>query len=178
MIVQAAIDIDVDLDFGLAKAIRIAHGCGLKRLYGDSIKRVIRVFVSGDVDDKIRCLSSIKGFFTVDLRLLIELCKTDRETLKTLGVAPTPRALPGRIIGYAQVGGRLYMLEKTSREGTVIVRLLRTRSPPTFVTPSLYLIQTPSSEVVGKVFEVLEALKAFGSTISGTLSSVCSQNRG
>lgn len=166
MVIQAIIDIDVDKDFGLAKALRICQGCGVRSIISNSVKGSINIVIVRDIEDKIRCLSSIKGFFTVDLRLLIKLCNLDNSTLKAIGVTPTPRTISSRILGYMYIDNKPCVFMKTSKKNIVLVRVLRSKSIPIFLEPSLYLIQALSEEVVNKVLDVLNTLRMLENKLS------------
>ncbi|MEM1525828.1 MAG: hypothetical protein QW775_01555 [Ignisphaera sp.] len=175
MYIKALIDIDVDLDFGLAKALRISNSCDLKKILSDSVKHVIHTVITENIEDKVKCLSSIKGFFTVDLRLFMKLCKLDRNTLKSLGIKVAPKTFYERskIIGYTYADNKLCIVEKTSKDNIVLVRVLKSKMLPIFVEPSLYLISAPNTEIVDKVLEILNILKTLNKRFSTNLVELC-----
>lgn len=177
MAIQAIVDIDVDVDFGLARALRICQGCGARNITSDSIRRSISMVIVKDVEDKIRCLSIIKGFFTVDLRLVIELCNLDNNTLKVVGITPVPRGVAGRILGYTHLDNKLCVFVKTSKKNVVIARILRSKNIPVFLEPSAYLIQAPSEEILNKVLDVLNTLKILENRLSMDIAKVCPEQR-
>lgn len=173
MSLQVVIDIDVDMDFGLTKALKICRECGSERLFSDSMKRIIHIVISEDVEDKISCLSSIKGFFTVDLRLFVKLCRLDPAILKALGVTIVPKAMSKRIIGYIHIDNRVCILEKTSRENTVMVRVIKGRTIPTILEPSLYLIHGTNNEIINRVIDTLRILEIFRNMVLSTINDIC-----
>jgi hypothetical protein len=177
MAIQAVVDIDVDIDFGLVKALRICSQCGLRNVVSDSVKRAIHIVITDNVEEKIACLSSIKGFFIIDLRLFIELCSLDHALLKKLGINPVPRALyeQSRVIGYIHVDNKVCILEKTSRQGVVMVRVLKSKTLPTFIEPSHYLIQAPNTIINEKFLESLNILKKVNSTLTPLIMNICSK---
>lgn len=177
MVIQAVVDIDVDVDFGLAKAIKICSECGLKKVVSDSVKRMIHIVLIDDVEEKIRCLSSIKGFFTIDLRLFLRLCIYDNNVLKKLGIVPIPKVLSERskIVGYAYVDDKICLLRKTSKQAVVMIQVLKTKSIPTFIEPSQYLIQTSNTYIYEKTLEILKVLRSFESKLAPIISNMCSE---
>jgi len=177
MVIQAIVDIDVDVDFGLAKALKICSQCGLKNAVGNSIKKTIHIVITDNIVEKIACLSSIKGFFTVDLRLFLEICSYNYAILKKLGVNPIPKIFyeQSKILGYIYVDNKVSLFEKTSKQGVVIVRVLKTKSLPIFIEPSQYLIQASNSDIYEKTVEILNILKKLQSILTPLISSVCSE---
>ncbi|MEM4789306.1 MAG: hypothetical protein QXM55_01300 [Ignisphaera sp.] len=175
MNIKALVDIVVDIDFGLAKAIKICSSCGLKKTIGDSIKYTIHTVIVENIEDKLKCLSDIKGFFTVDLRLFVKLCKLDRSVLKSLGIILVPKTVYERskTIGYTYVNSKLCILEKTSKDNIVLIRALKTKTPPVFLEPSLYLISAPNTEIVNKVLDTLHILRILNDRLSISLTRQC-----
>lgn len=175
MVLQAVIDIDVEPSFGLAKSLRICTQCGLKNIVSDSVKRVIHIVITENIEEIIRCLSTIKGFFVIDLRLLLELCSYDNNFLKKLGVIPIPKALSkqSRILGYTYINNTLYVFEKTSKKGVVLARMLKTKNIPTFIEPSHYLIQATNENLLEKVLHSLNALRSLESRLKPLITRIC-----
>lgn len=175
MYIKALIDIDVDVDFGLAKALRICDSCGLKKIISDSVKHIIHTVITENIENKVKCLSSIKGFFTADLRLFMKVCKLDRNTLKSLGITVVPKTFyeQSKVIGYTYVNNRLSIIEKTSKDNIILVRVLKSRTLPIFVEPSLYLISAPNTEIVDKVLDILNILRTLNERFSTNLVELC-----
>jgi|GEM_PF-1194537 len=175
--IQAVVDIDVGVEYGLAKALRICKECGLEKIASDSIKRTIHTLISGDVEEKIKCLSRIAGFFTVDLRLFVKLCSLDRKTLKSLGVVPYPKTTVGtsRVLGYVMMDGTTCVVEKTSKNNVVLIRALKSSSAPLIIEPSMYLIQAYNTEITEKILKPLRTLKSLGERLENAIPRVCKQ---
>lgn len=173
MVIQAIVDIDVDFDFGLTRAIKICNNCGLQRFISDSIKRLIHTVILDDIESKIRCLSCIKGFFTVDIRLLQKLCSLDTNIIKILELVPLPKAITKRIIGYSYIGNKIYIVEKTSKNNIIMIRILNLKTMPLVLEPSFYLIRAPNSEIVDKVLEVFRLLKIIEYNFTNKAITIC-----
>lgn len=177
MKMQAIIEIDVDIDFGLARALRICSECGLKQVYSDSVKRLIRLAVLEDIKEKIECLSSIKGFFTIDLRLFIKICILENRALRTIDITPTPKHISKRVIGYTYVKNRLCIFEKTSQANTLMVRVLNVKTLPTILEPSMYLIRGTNNDIIAKVSEALDILTVLRNRMQTDIARICREEK-
>lgn len=156
--IQALIEITVDPDFGFAKALRIVYSCIGKKLYGDSERRYIRIVITSNLENSIKCLFNIKGFFNIDLRLILDLSSYSTIILKTLNVKPILQKLSKRYIGFLKFEDNLYLIEKTSKNNKIIIKMLKTKNFPAVIEPSMYLIYG-CNEIIDEVITRLKILK-------------------
>ncbi|MEM3981011.1 MAG: hypothetical protein QXF79_07155, partial [Ignisphaera sp.] len=78
-----------------------------------------------------------------------------------------------KTIGYTYVNSKLCILEKTSKDNIVLIRALKTKTPPVFLEPSLYLISAPNTEIVNKVLDTLHILRILNDRLSISLTRQC-----
>ncbi|MEM0371887.1 MAG: hypothetical protein QXY23_04850 [Ignisphaera sp.] len=159
--IQAIIDITIDPDFGYAKALKIASQCSVKKLYGDSEKRILHILLPDDVEEGIKCLSSIKGFFNIYLRLVIKIIKSDDNIWRKIGIKPVPKGLSKRFVGYMEIENHVCLVEKTTKNDTFLVKVLKTKNLPAIIEPSMYLIYGNSTSILNSISTYLRILQTF-----------------
>lgn len=167
--IRATVDIAVDPDFGYAKALRVVQVCSIKKLYGDSEKRMIRIILIDNIEEAVKCLSSIKGFFNVYIRLLINL-PLGSNVWQKLGLKPAPKSLSKRVIGYIEIENHLCLIEKVPKSNKFLVKVLKTKNPPVILEPSMYLVYGDNTTIVDNVLKYLKILQTLMDRVNAILS--------
>ncbi|MEM1541730.1 MAG: hypothetical protein QW101_03685 [Ignisphaera sp.] len=169
--IQAIVDITIDPDFGYTKALKIANQCFVKKLYGNSEKRILHILLLGDIEEGIKCLSSIKGFFNIYLRLVVKIAKSDDSVWRKIGIKSAPKGLSKRFVGYMEIENHVCLVEKTAKNDTFLVKVLKTKNLPAIIEPSVYLIYGDSTSILNSISTYLRILQTFTERVNEVLKT-------
>ncbi len=166
------IDIALNEDFGIIKALRIAQECKARIISLDSNRNIMSLSLKNPTYDDIKCLSRINGYVSIEPKITINLCnyKVDFLSLLRDSDLSYKRFSPlGRLLCSIELKRGAIAIWKTSKECIFMGRYLNTKrvSPP--ISPSSYTIIGRWTEILPIINVLLTDLNEFTQKISSYL---------
>jgi len=158
------IDIALNENFGIIKALRIAQECKANIVSLDSNRNTISLSLKDPTYDDIKCLSRIDGYVSIEPRIIINLCnhKVDLfSLLRNANLNYKRFSSLGRLICFIELKKGVVAIWKTSKECIFLGRYLNTKrvSPP--ISPSSYTVIGRWTEVLSIINTLLTDLNEF-----------------
>jgi hypothetical protein len=155
----------VDESYGFVKAVRVlVNGCGIKTddMAVDSFRNTIQIQVT-DIE-KLRCVTSVKGSITAEVKYTITCDRNLKKLLKDLSFSILPLESQ-RIVGYKAVGNAMVIVKRTSNPSVYFLTpcFIRNFTIPLPSTACTYMIN--KADDIERLKEVIEVVLDIGKKI-------------
>ena len=159
------VTIVVDESYGFVKAVRaLVNECGIKTsdMAVDSFRNTIQIQVT-DIE-KLRCVTSVKGSITAEVKHTITCNRNLKKLLKDLSFSVLPLESQ-RIIGYKAFDNAIVIVKRTSNPSVYLLTpcFIKNFTIPLPSTACTYMIN--NADDVERLKEVIEIVLDIGKKV-------------